>query len=175
MKKISSYEIALSALACAFATLCLTIGVYTELLLFTGYLLASIALMLPLYKRCFWGYMLAYIATCIIALFFNAGRFFDILPFIMFFGLHPIVNELQLCVRINRWVACAIKALWFDVTAYIIWRFIFGMTTSITVLDKYMVWLIAIFGTIFFVLYDNLSYRCRAIVNTTLARIDTKK
>ena len=100
MRKISSHEIALSALACAIATIFLTIGVYSEILLFTGYLLASVALMLPLAKQSIRGYLLAYIATCLLSLLFNIGRFFDLLPFIAFFGLHPLINELQLKIKI---------------------------------------------------------------------------
>lgn len=175
MRKITAYEIALCALACAFGTLCLTVGVYTEILLFTGYLFAGIALMLPLAKGSYLGYVLTYIATCVLALLFVAWRFWDMLPFIMFFGLHPLVNELQLKIKINRWVACAIKALWFDVTLYLTWKFVFGMTTSIPALAPYMVWIIAVLGTAFFVFYDNLAYRCRALVNTTVARIERKK
>lgn len=175
MKRITAYEIALSALACALATLCLTVGIYTEILLFTGYLFAGIALMLPLAKHSYGGYTLAYLSTCVISLVFVAWRFWDMLPFIMFFGLHPLVNELQLKIKINRWIACAIKALWFDVTLFLAWKFVFGMTTSIPALDPYMVWIIALLGTAFFVFYDNLAYRCRALVNMTLARIERKK
>ena len=96
MKKLTAYEIALSALACALATIMLTVGTYSEILLLTGYLLACVALMLPLAKESYWGYALAYIATCLLSLLFNAGRFFDNLPFIAFFGLHPLLNELQI-------------------------------------------------------------------------------
>ncbi|MBQ8291562.1 MAG: hypothetical protein IJX88_03525 [Clostridia bacterium] len=175
MKKISSYEIALSALSAAIATIFLTVGIYTEILLFTGYLFASIAMMLPLAKRCFWGYILSYTATCLLSLLFVSWRFWDMLPFALFFGLHPLINELQLKSKINRWVACAVKALWFDTVMYLVWRFIFGMTTSIPALDKYMVWIIVIVGTLFFGFYDNLAYRCRGVVNTTVARIERKK
>ena len=123
MKKISSHEIALSALACAIATIFLTVGIYSAVLLFTGYLFACIALMLPLAKQSYRGYILAYLATCILALIFNVAGFIDLLPFIMFFGLHPLVNELQLKTRINRWVAFGIKAVWFDATLWVIWKF----------------------------------------------------
>lgn len=174
MKKITSYEIALSALACAIATIFLTVGVYSEVLLFTGYLFSGIALMLPLAKQSFVGYGLAYAATCILSLLFNAGRFWELLPFIMFFGLHPLVNELQLKIKINRWVACAIKAAWFDGTAYLIWRFIFDMTTSIAFVSKYILPIILVAGTAFFVFYDYLTYRCRAVVNTLVWRIGKK-
>ena len=173
MKKLTAYEIALSALACAIAVIFLTIGVYTEVLLFTGYLFACVALMLPLSKQCYLGYALAYIATCLLTLVFISFRFWDLLPFIMFFGLHPLVNELQLKIKINRWVACVIKALWFDVTMYLTWRFLFGMTT-VAFVDKFIIPIILIGGTAFFGLYDYLTYRCRAIVNTTVCRISKK-
>ena len=174
MRKISSYEIALSALACAIAMLFLTIGVYSAILLFTGYLFACIALMLPLAKKSYWGYALAYIATCILSLIFNVARFFDLLPFIMFFGLHPLVNELQLNVKINRWLACGIKALWFDGTMYLVWRFVFGMTTTIGFIDQYIIPIILIGGTAFFIAYDYLMYRWRYAVNMLVKRITRK-
>ena len=175
MKKISSYEIALSALACAIATIFLTIGVYSAVLLFTGYLLACIALMLPLAKKSYTGYVLAYMATCILSLIFNVARFFDLLPFIMFFGLHPLVNELQLNSKINRWLACGLKALWFDVTMYLIWRFVFGMTTSFTFIDEYIIPILLIGGSAFFIVYDYVTFHCRGVVNTLVYRIYKKK
>ena len=174
MKKLSSFEIALSALACAFAVICLTVGSYSEILLFSGYLFSSVALMLPLAKQSILGYLLAYGAACILALIFNAGRFWDLLPFIAFFGLHPLVNELQLKTKINRWLACAVKALWFDLTMCLIWKFVFGMTTNIAVLTEYMIPLIFMRGTPFFVLYDYTTYKCRAMVNGLVARFHKK-
>ena len=174
MRKITSHEIALSALACALATILLTIGVYSEILLFTGYLLSSVALMLPLAKQSFRGYILSYIATFLLSLLLNIGRFFDLLPFIMFFGLHPLINELQLKIKINKWLACGIKALWFDGTMYIVWRFIFSMTTSVWFVDKYFIPILLVAGTLFFVFYDYVSYKARGVVNTTVARISKK-
>ncbi len=174
MKKISAYEIALSALATAVATVLMTVGVYSSVLLFTGYLFACIALMLPLAKKSWWGYVLAYVATCILSLIFNAARFFDVLPFIMFFGLHPLVNELQLKMKINTWVACFVKALWFDGTMYVIWRFVFEMTTTVSFVDQYIIPVLLIGGTAFFILYDYAMYKWRIVVNRLVERI-TKK
>ena len=171
MRKISSHEIALSALSCALSTILLIVGVYSELLLFTGYLFACVALMLPLAKQSWWGYALSYFGTCILAFIFGAGRFLDLLPFVMFFGLHPLVNELQLKVKINRWVACLVKAIWFDGTMYVIWRFIFVIVTPIPFVDKYFLPILLIVGTAFFVFYDYAMYKWRAGVNVLVARI----
>lgn len=175
MKRLSAYEIALSALACAAATIMLTIGVYSTVLLFTGYLFACIALMMPLAKKSYVGYALAYAATCILSLIFNVARFFDLLPFIMFFGLHPLINELQLKIKINRWLACGIKALWFDATMYVIWRFVFEMTTTISFIDQYIIPILLIGGTAFFVAYDYFMYQWRTAVNSLVKRIAKRK
>ncbi len=175
MRKISSYEIALSGLSCAISTILLVVGVYSEVLLFTGYLLGCVALMLPLAKKSYWGYALSYFATCILCLIFAAARFLDFLPFIMFFGLHPLVNELQLKTKINRWVAFAIKAAWFDATMYVIWRFVFLSVTGFGFLDEYMLPAILVGGTAFFILYDYAMYKWRAGVNTLVARITKNK
>ncbi len=170
MKKITSYEIALAALACAIATIMLTIGVYSGVLLFTGYLFSCVALMLPLAKSSYRGYILAYLATVGLSLIFNISRFFDVLPFIMFFGLHPLVNELQLKVKINRWVAGFVKAVWFDATMYLIWRLVFGMTTNFEFVDKYFLPIILIGGTAFFFFYDYVMYKARYTVNSVVGR-----
>ena len=174
MRKISAYEIALSALACAIATIFLVVGVYSTILLFTGYLFACIALMLPLAKKSYLGYALAYIATCILSLIFNVAGFFDLLPFIMFFGLHPLVNELQLNSKINRWLACGLKALWFDGTMYVIWRFVFGMTSTIALVDAYIIPIILVFGTLLFIGYDYCMFKWRFTINTLVNRIIKK-
>ena len=174
MRKITAYEIALSALSCALATIFLTVGIYTEVLLFTAYMLAGIALMLPLSKSCYLGYILSYAATCILTFIFSASRFWDLLPFIMFFGLHPLVNELQLKTKINRWLACFLKAIWFDGTMYVIWRFIFAMTSSIPFVDKYIIPIILILGTAVFLFYDYIMYKWRAAVNVLVKRISKK-
>ncbi|MBQ7323524.1 MAG: hypothetical protein IJW96_03060 [Clostridia bacterium] len=175
MRKLSGYEIALSALSAAFATLFLVIGVYTDIFLFTGYLFACIALMLPLAKKSYWGFGLAYGASCLLSLIFGASRFIDLLPFILFFGLHPLVNELQLKTKINRWVACGVKALWFDGAMYLIWRFVFEMTTTISFVDQYIIPIILVFGTAFFVLYDYIMYKWRFIINRLVERLITRK
>ena len=174
MKKFTARELALSALSCAFVTIFMTVGVYSELLLFTGYLFSELALMLPLAKKCYKGYVLAYLGTCILSLIFNAARFFDLLPFMMFFGLHPLVNELQLRSKINRWLACGLKALWFDVTMYILWEFVFGAVATVPIIDEYIMPIILVGGTLFFIAYDYCMYKWRFAINTLVKRITRK-
>lgn len=174
MKKITAYEIALSALACALATVLLTVGIYTEILLFTGYLFAGVALMLPLAKRSYIGYFLAYLATCILSVLFSSFRFWEVLPFIVFFGLHPIVNEWQLKTKLNRFVWFGIKALWFDGTMYLTWKLLFEMTTNIAGYEQWVLPAVLVGGTLLFGLFDYMAFRCRALVNILVKRISKK-
>ena len=92
----------------------------------------------------------------------------------MFFGLHPLVNELQLKTKINCYVACAVKALWFDGTMYLIWRFVFAATTAIAFVDAYFLPILLVVGTAFFVFYDYVMFRVRLTVNALVQRISKK-
>ena len=159
MKKISAYEIALSAVSCAIAAIALTVGTLYTPLLFTGYLFAGFALMIPLAKNCWWGDVLAFIGASLIALMFNGFNFFDTLPFIMFFGLHPLVN-----------------AVWFDASMYFVWRVVTGMAAPFgwEWVSRYIIPILLIGGTAFFFLYDYMIFKCQVSVNQIIGRIIRK-
>ena len=87
MKRITAHEIALAGVSSAIATIFLAVGNFTTVLLFTGYMVASIALSLPLSKKSYLGYALAYVATVLLTLLLigTAGYIVDLLPFILVF------------------------------------------------------------------------------------------
>jgi hypothetical protein len=176
MRKISAQEIALSALSAALATVFLTLGTITPVLLFTAYLVACISLMLPLSRGSYLGYLFAYAVTGLLTLLFcGAGFIFDLLPFLLFFGLHPLVNELQLKFRWKKWIAFALKAAWFEGAMYIAWRFTFDMTTAIALPHEVVILLLVLVGTAFFYFYDYTTFKCRANVNLLVNRLLRKK
>ena len=175
MKKISAYEVALSALSCALATMFLIVGTITPILLFTAYLVSCVALMLPLTKQFYWGYFLAYVGAVLLSLLFcGAAFFFDLLPFAAFFGLHPLMNELQLKWGMNKWLAFFIKAIWFDGAVYLIWFFLLETTTTVAWIVPYVIPIILAFGTAFFLFYDFTMFRVRAQLEKLVTRIHKK-
>ena len=170
--KIPAFEIALSAIACAFATIFLSLGVLNNFLLATGYIVGCFALMLPLAKGFVWGDVLAYIATVLLTLLFGGISVpWRIVPFILFFGLHPLVNHLQVRLRWNTTLLLILKAIWFDIAMYLVWRFVFDMTTNFAWLDEYIIPAILIGGTLFFAVYDRMIYKCQDVVNQVVYRI----
>ncbi len=174
-KKITAYEIALSAISCALATLFLTIGVYSGLFLFTSYFMASIALMLPLCEKSWRGYIFAYIATCLLSLLFASFYFLDIIPFALFFGLHPLVNEWQTKLKINRYVAFIVKAIWFDGVLYFTWKIVFAIVTTIPFVEEYLWLIILVSGTVLFLIYDIFMFKWRGWADKLVQRIGKKR
>lgn len=180
-KKYShSFEIALSAISCAVAVICLLLGFWSDVLLASGYLFGIIALMVPLSKQFYWGGFLAYVGTVILAIIMGAAvRFWDIVPFIMFFGLHPLINALQVRFKINRWLALAIKTVWFDFTLWVAYILIFhgvlggadAENAFYAFINKYVYYFIFIGGTVIFFPYDFLIFKMQDTVNKLVYRI----
>ena len=175
MKRITAHEVALAGISTAIATISLAVGNITAVLLFTGYLVASIALSLPLAKGSYTGYVLAYVATVLLTLLIigTGGYFIDLLPFILFFGLHPLLNELQVKYRIHRWLALIVKTVWFDGAMLLFWWLIVH-TTGVTWLDAYALPIILIGGSMLFFFYDRTFFRLRFVVYALVKRISKK-
>ena len=138
MRRITAHEVALAGISTAIATLFLAVGNITSILLFIGYMVASIALALPLAKGSYIGYALAYAATLLLTVLIigTAGYLIDLLPFILFFGLHPLLNDLQEKWKVRKWLAFLIKCAWFDGAMVLFWWLIV-QTTGIGWLDAY--------------------------------------
>lgn len=179
-KRPTSFQIALSGISCAVAVICLSLGILSGYLVATGYMFGVLALMVPLSKDFYIGDFLAYIGTCILTLIMGAAaQFWDLVPFIMFFGLHPLANALQKKYKINKWLAFAVKAVWFDCTLiaayYIVFHGVVGgdfLPADVKkVINDYIFLFIFTLGTAAFALYDYLIFKCQAAVNAMVRRI----
>ncbi|MGN0817628.1 MAG: hypothetical protein ACI4L9_01545 [Candidatus Coproplasma sp.] len=173
-----SFEITLSAVSCALAVIFLYLGTLNRYMLASGYLCAELCLMLPLSKGFYVGDGLAYLGTCILTVLLGAiGQVWLLVPFIMFFGLHPLVNALQTRFKINRWAALVVKAVWFDFTLWVMYILVFGSSIGNTeleiyrIINDYILIFIFIGGSLIFVAYDYVMIRCQKIVNAFVHRI----
>lgn len=183
MKKQShSFEIALSAIACAVATLALTLGSYIDVFLAAGYLLAVFAFMVPLYKDFIWGYVLAFLGTGLLSFLFTGFvvGLWRLLPFVAFFGLHPLVNYLQKKYVKTKWLHVVIflgKAVWFDLAMWLMLDcvlipfFAIDQLTWYQTIEPYLYWVLFLGGTVVFLVYDYLIFLCQRSVNAAMQRI----
>lgn len=180
MKRPSkSFEIALSAIACAFSALALTLGTYVDVLLAAGYLLAIFALMVPLAKDFYWGNALAFIGASLLAFLFNIGGILRLVPFMIFFGIHPLINYFQKKYVHKLPVHIAVffvKALWFDGVLLFLWFVlgpVFGLNelTFYPYLEKYLYYIVFFAGTLLFAGYDYMIFLCQRSVGAIVRRI----
>lgn len=175
-----AFEIALSAISTAFAALGLLFGFFVPYMIATGYMIAVIAMMVPLSRQLYIGSFLAYIGTCILAVILGAvARIWDLLPFVIFFGLHPMANSLQIRFKVNRWLALAIKAVWFIGMLFAVYfmalRGLIGthifQTDLYKAVQKYIYVLIPAAGAALFIIYDYLIFKCQIAINLLVYRI----
>ena len=174
MKKPSkSFEIALSAIASAVAAAFLMLGTLTPFLLAAGYLVAAFALMVPLSKNFVWGAALGYLAAGLLALPLGLWK---IIPYAVFFGLHPIVNYLQkrYIKRMPLHIVCeAAKAVWFDLAMWLSYFILTRMAGMIfpEYIENYVYLVIFIGGTLFFAAYDFMIFQCQKSADIAIRRI----
>lgn len=177
--KRRSFEIALSALACAVMTGALTLGSYVSYFLAGGYVLSAFALMVPLAKDLYRGSVLAYIGASLLAFAFGGGAFWTVLPFAVFFGLHPIVNRVQTRFvkrKLFHVLILAAKALWFDGTLLLLWFTLGGVlgieqATWYPYVQPYLYLVVFLGGSALFVLYDGMMLLCQKGAENAIKRI----
>ncbi len=178
-KKGGAFGLALSSISAAVAVAGLLFGFFVPYMLATGYLIAVVALMVPLSKQYFLYDALAYLATLILAVVLGATiKIWNLVPFAMFFGLHPLVNALQIRFKINRWIALVVKAVWFDLTLWVGYIVIFNLSGGsswneniLAFIDKFLPLIICVGGTLVFWLYDFLAFKCQIFINGLVFRI----
>lgn len=174
-----SFEIALSAVSCAFAAAGLTLGSYVHQLLALGYLVAVFSLMIPLAKGFPLGALLAHVAAVLLAFFASAFGIFTLLPYALFFGLHPILNYLQkkFVHKFPLHVVVFLgKALLFDGALLLMWFTLgellgFSQASWYPFAAQYLYLVVFLGGTLLFALYDFMIFLCQRSADLAMRRI----
>lgn len=179
-KPTKSFEIALSAIACAVAAVCLTVGCYVDFLLGAGYILAVFAIMIPLSKQCWQGAVLAALGSVLLAFMFCGFSFLYLAPFLLFFGIHPVVNYFQKKYIAKNWLHALVflgKAAWFDLVMWFAWHFflveLFALdeATWYPFVAQYFYYVLFLGGTVVFALYDFAIFGCQRTADALVKRI----
>jgi len=123
LKKIETREVAYASIAAALSAAFLAVGFYLQLAEFLWYFLATMMLMIPLSKGYIRGALFAYAVSSLLALMLCAFQFYFILPYVVFMGLHPIINAIMDKHHFSVWLGHIVKAIWFDAAVYLMIRF----------------------------------------------------
>lgn len=145
-----------------------------------GILLAVFAIMVPLSKDFIWGAALAFLGSALLAFLFCGFSIFKLVPYLIFFGLHPIVNYIQLRFVKKRWIhplVLILKAVWFILSMWLAFHllavefFAFDQTTWYEWVMQYFYYVLWLGGAAVFVAYDILIFLCQKSVNALIKRI----
>lgn len=181
MKKLTkSFEIVLSAIACAVAAAALTAGCYVNFLYAAGIVIAVFSLMIPLSKDFYWGASLAFLGSALLAFLFYGFSVFKLVPYLAFFGLHPIVNRVQYRFVKRKWLHALVelvKAVWFDLAMWLSFELlavnIFALNEAVWFdwVMRYFHYVLWIGGTLVFLLYDIMTFLCQRSADLLIKRI----
>ena len=129
MKKRTSFSIALSAVSCALTAIFLALGINVPFVYCAGYLLSSLAIMIPLSKDFFGGACLAWIGAALICLPLGGiVLFYKLFPYLVFFGPYPIVVGVLRKRGKNGVVAHVLQAIWCVGAVCATWAIFSAMT-----------------------------------------------
>lgn len=167
----NSKAIALSALSAASSVILLILGAFFELFDLSCLFLASLALMLPLSKGSRIGAFLAYVASALLGFILTGMRLQIMIPYAIFFGLHPIVNDFIEKKGVNKVLSVVVKTVWFIGAAFVVYYFTSFFIVENEFVKQYIVPIIIIVGGAFFVLYDAVMRRMQKYVNALVARL----
>lgn len=162
--------IALSAITTALSVIFIVIGAFIETFDLSCLFMASVCLMLPLSKNMRLGAFLSYIATAILSFIFSGVRFQILIPYVMFFGLHPIFNEIVVYKKWNKFLAFLIKAVWFIGTLFVTYYFTSMFIFENEIILKYINIVLPIGGLIVFVIYDFVMLRFQVMTRAIIER-----
>lgn len=171
----NSRVIALAAVSAAFVVLLLIAGAYIEVLDLSCLFFASLALMLPLTKNSRAGAFLAYLAGVFLGFIFTGMRLQIMLPYALFFGLHPIINDIIEKKNFNKILALVIKTVWFVGVAFIVYYFTSFFVIENEVIKQYIIPIIIVGGALFFIVYDYIMQRMQKSMNVIIDRVIKKK
>lgn len=166
-----SKKITISAISTALSIVLLVFGAFVPMFDLSCIFLSSIIIMLPLYKKTIKGALFSYFATILLSFIFTGGRFEIIITYAAFFGLHPIVNELQIIKKWNKWLLFILKAVWFIGSLFLIYYLTEMFTDLNEKFVKFINILIPIVGFIFFIIYDSCIFYFRRCLEKILKRI----
>lgn len=163
--------IAVSAISTALGVVLLTVGAYFETLDLSCLFMSALVLTLPLAKGSVKSAVLTYLATAILSLLFVGARFSVALIYALFFGIHPILNYLQVRNGKKRFYFYFIKIALFLTSAFLMVYVLNFFIVENEFFVKFLPFIILIAGTALFIVYDLIMFRFQKYTNLIIKKI----
>lgn len=163
--------IAVSAISTALGVVFLIIGAYFQTLDLSCLFMASLTVMLPLSKNSVKGALLTYGATAILAFLFAINRFHLSLLYLIFFGLHPIINKFHIENISKRWYLFIVKGVLFLGACYLMFYAFSMFIVENQFVNEILPIFIAVLGVLFYIVYDFIMIRFQKMTASLIKRL----
>ena len=163
--------IALSGIACGFSVILLSVGAYFPTFDLSALFMASLVIMLPLSKKSYPSGVLVVIASGILTLLISGFRYQIVLPYLLFFGFHPIVNVFTQEKKLNKWVVFLVKDVWFVLVLCLMQKLSELLIIDFGNLQKFVYLILIVGGFLAFFVYDFFIDRFQRYINLILKRL----
>ena len=178
---MKSKIIAISAIAAGLTAIILTVGIYVELFDLFALVISSAFVILPIYFKSYKGCIMSYLVGGILAMMFGGFNFFSlVLPsFFFFFGLYPVLSLFLRERKVKKWIYILIGLLWcviYFYGAFFYYTEVMGLDfadfpTWLNWIEDYILIFIAVFGVVFYFIYDRYVLAIRLFIDKYLRRI----
>lgn len=163
--------IALSAVSTALGVAFLVIGAYFQTFDLSALFMSAIAIMLPLSKKSVKGALFSYVATALLSFCFALSRFYVPLLYVLFFGIHPIINYIQITSNKNLWFLYIVKCLWFIGVVFIMYYALSIFVVEIEFIEKFIPIILIIVGAVMYLAYDFIMIRFQKMSFNMIKRL----
>ena len=175
---MKSKVISLSAISAGFIAILLTVGAYFEFADIISIVLASCITLLPLYYGSYKGAILTYLVGGVIAFMFSGFNLYSLVfpSYFIFGGIYPIISTYfreRKGKKVSVYIVGAIYSALFFVGIYYYYVFFMKMATTDLpqIIQNNIVVFMALFGVIFYFIFDRFIVLVRRVSNYYLSRI----
>lgn len=177
---MKSKVVALSAISAAFVAVFLTVGALVDFIDVIMITAASVFVTLPLYYKSYKGSILCYLAGGVIGALFalGLGKLVSsvVIPsYFAFFGIYPIILKRFKEKNVNKAVYYIVGLLWCVAAIYGMYFYyvnIIGVIDNLpTIISDNIYWFVALFGVIFFFVYERFLTVSSRLADSVIKRI----
>ncbi len=179
---MKSRVITVSAISAGLVAICLTVGIYINLVDVFSLILSSVLVIFPLYLKSYKGSLMAYLVGGLLGLIFGWFNFvysFVFPAYFAFFGIYPIVNCFFKDKQVKRYISHLVGLVWCVATFYgIYFYYTMVMNLDFSNLPDYLSWIndyiiyaVGVLGLIFYFIYDRFITIIRTLIDRYLGKI----
>lgn len=162
-----SYQVALGGVTCALGVIFMVLSYYFQIGDLPLMALSSLMLLMPLKKGMFKTAWLCYVAVSLLTLLLT-GNFVAVIPYLVFFGLHPIEIALLDRYGVHRAFRLLIKLIHCNAAMFVVFTF---TSIFVTTGEGFPLWSYYLMGNLAFFMYDWLVVRIYSKLNYCLDKI----